>query len=161
MTPIQIIVGLISAALSSFGFAILFRVRKKHLFATAVGGLLGYAIYLPVAEVMAGEFIPNFLGALLCAIFCTICSHGLRAPVQIYLIPVLIPLFPGGSLYYAMYYLLAKNYEVFSEYAIRTMESALGIAGGMLIGLAVAKLVHTVIRKFRPKRANNDEKKAK
>lgn len=159
MSVPEIITGLLSAAVSSLGFAIVFRVRKKHLFATALGGALCYAIYLLVAQYVSGEFFSNFLGSLLAAIFCMICSRSLRAPVQIYLIPVLIPLFPGGSLYYAMYHLLAKDYALFSEFIVKTLEAALGIAGGMIVGLALANSTIALVRKIRAKRANNDDRK--
>ena len=147
MTPIQMIVGLLSAAVSAVGFALLFRVRKKHLLATAIGGLLGYAVYLIVGEYVGGEFFPNLVAALLSAVYCEVCAHCLRAPVQIYLLPVLVPLFPGGALYHAMSRLLAQDYVQFAEYVIMTLETAFGLSGGMIVGLAVAKAAFAMYKR--------------
>lgn len=158
MTPIRILVGLLASAFSSLGFALFFRVRRRHLLATAIGGLLGYAVYLLVGEYVGGEFFSNFTAAFLTAFYCEACAKFLRAPVQIYLIPVLIPLFPGGSLYYSMYYLLAKDYAVFSEYIVMTLEAALGIAGGMVVGIAVAVFCFS---RFRKNAAGKREKSIK
>lgn len=156
MTPIQMIVGLLSAAVSAVGFALLFRVRKKHLLATAVGGLLGYAVYLIVGEYVDGEFFPNLSAALLTAVYCEACAHCLRAPVQIYLLPVLVPLFPGGTLYHSMNRLLAQDYVKFAEYVIMTLETAFGLAGGMIVGLAAAKAVFAMYKRRRAHRQGTD-----
>ena len=96
-----------------------------------------------------GEFFPNFMAAFLVAIYCEICARILHAPVQIYLLPVLIPLFPGGMLYYAMYYLVAQNYALFTENLILTLEASFGLAGGMIVGLAVTTAILSLISRIR------------
>lgn len=159
MTNTEILIGLLSAAASALGFAIMFRVRKKHLLAMAIGGALAYAVYLLVKEYTGGEFFPNLAAAILTAFFAEGCAHGLRAPAQIYLIPILVPLFPGGGLYYAMYYLLAKNYGRFVEYLLITLETALGLSGGIIVGLAIATAFVALLRALRAKKRKNTETK--
>ena len=157
MTPLRIIVGLLSAAVASVGFAIMFRVRRKHLFGMAIGGLLAYAVYLITGEHVPGEFFSNFLASIFAAVFCELCAQVLRAPVQIYLIPVLVPLFPGGSLYYAMDYLLDRNFSGFTENLLKTLGAALGIAGGIIVGLSTAKVILSVVRKKRKPKEKESE----
>ena len=152
MTPVQILIGLLSAAVASVGFAIMFRVRRRHWLSMAIGGILGYAVYLILKEHVDGEFFPNLIASVLAAVYCELCAHFLRAPVQIYLIPVLVPLFPGGSLYYSMYHLLLKDYPLFADYVIMTLEAALGIAGGIVAGLAAIKTLIALLRKLRKKK---------
>lgn len=159
MTPIQIIVGLLSAATASVGFALMFRVRKRHLLVMALGGILAYAVYLIVGKYLPGEFFSNLAASILAAVFCEICAQLLHAPVQIYLIPVLVPLFPGGSLYYAMYYLLGKDYDSFSASLLSTLEAALGIAGGILVGLAAIKMILTLVTRRKRRRGAEEKKK--
>jgi uncharacterized membrane protein YjjB (DUF3815 family) len=156
MTPERLLTILLTPAISTFGFAVMFRVRMRHLPASTVGGILAYLFYLGAADLIPGEFFANFVAAFLAAIYCEICARVLRAPVQIYLIPVLVPLFPGGMLYYAMYYLVAQNYTLFTENLILTLEAAFGIAGGMIVGLAVTAAVLSLIRRIRkPKQTKN------
>ncbi len=149
---VKIIVGLIAAAFSALGFSIMFRVRARHLLVSAFGGLLAYAVYLPVQYFLGGEFFPNLAAAVITAFFAEFCAHKLRAPVQIYLIPMLVPLFPGGFLYYAMYYLLAEEYLLFTENLLFTLEAALALSGGMIIGLAITNGFLSYIRRRSLKR---------
>ena len=151
MTPLRIIVGLLSAAVASVGFAIMFRVRKKHLFAMGLCGMLAYGVYLLTGAYVPGEFFSNFLAAIFAAVSCELFAQFLRAPVQIYLIPVLVPLFPGGSLYYAMDHLLSRNFSGFTDSLLKTLGAALGIAGGVIVGLSFAKTVFLTIRKKKEK----------
>ena len=148
MTFLEIVLGLLASGVSALGFALMFRVRPRHLLVIAIGGLLAYAIYLLVKEFTGGEFFPNLCAAVLSAFFSEACALKLRAPVQIYLIPILVPLFPGGFLYYAMYYLVAKNYELFVDNLLITMETALGLSGGIIVGLAVAMAFVSFLRKM-------------
>ncbi len=152
MTPVEIIVGLLAAAVASLGFAVMFRVRKKHLLAMAIGGLLSYAVYLITGQHVGGEFFSNLLASILAAVYCELCAQLLHAPVQIYLIPVLVPLFPGGSLYYAMYHLLGKDYTPFTEQLLKTLEASLGIAGGIIVGLSAIKMLLAFVARRRGKR---------
>ena len=156
MTPERLLTILLTPAISTFGFSVMFRVRMRHLPAATIGGILAYLYYLGADKIISGEFFPNFMAAFLVAIYCEICARVLRAPVQIYLIPVLVPLFPGGTLYYAMYYLVAQNYTLFTENLILTLEAAFGIAGGMIVGLAVAAAILSLIKRIRkPKQPKN------
>ena len=94
------------------------------------------------------------------AIFTELCAHTLRAPVQIYLIPMLIPLFPGGFLYYTMYYLLSKDYARFTENLLFTLEAALALSGGMIIGLALMSGFISILSRVRRKKCEKSEKDA-
>lgn len=157
MKFLEIFVGLLSAAFATLAFAIMFRVRKKHLPVSALGGLLVYAVYLIVGHFASGEFLPCLVGAFVIAIYSEGCARFLRAPVQIYMIPELVPLFPGGALYYSMFYLLSKDYVLFSEYLIMTLETALGLAGGVIVGIAVFETVVSFIKKHGKERPFSDE----
>lgn len=148
----EIIIGLLAAAFGSLGFALMFRVRFRHLWVTALGGLLCYLVYLLTKELTGGEFFPNLAAAILLAFYAELCAHKLRAPVQIYLIPVLVPLIPGGFLYYSMYYLLAMDYLLFTDYLLVTLETALGLAGGIVVGLAIANGFLSVRHRIADKR---------
>lgn len=148
----EIIIELIAAAFSSLGFALMFRVRLRHLWVIAIGGLLCDGIYLLLRGLAGGEFFPCLAAAIFSAFFSEACAHRLRAPVQIYLLPVLVALVPGGFLYYAMYHLLASDYALFTDYLLVTLETALGLAGGIVVGLAVANGFLSVRRRIADKR---------
>lgn len=155
---VEIIIGLLAAAFSAFGFALMFRIRTRHLFVIAFGGLLSYAVYLFIQYFVKGEFFPNLAAAIVTAVFTELCAHKLRAPVQIYLIPILIPLFPGGFLYYTMYHLLSKDYELFTENLLFTLEAALALSGGIIIGLSLTNGFLSVLSRTRKKKREKVKK---
>jgi uncharacterized membrane protein YjjB (DUF3815 family) len=142
----EVIVGLLSAVAGTVGFAMLFRVRPKFLFACAIGGFVAYAVYLITKNFVDGEFFPNVAAAVVTAVFSEICAHKLKAPVQLFTIPMLVPLMPGGALYYSMYYLLAKDTPLALKHAVITLETAFGLAGGVTVGITATAAVLVVIR---------------
>jgi uncharacterized membrane protein YjjB (DUF3815 family) len=142
----EVIVGLLSAVAGTVGFAMLFRVRPKFLFACAIGGFVAYAVYLLTKNFVDGEFFPNVAAAVVTAVFSEICAHKLKAPVQLFTIPSLVPLMPGGALYYSMYYLLAKDTPLALRHAVITLETAFGLAGGVTVGITATAAVLVVIR---------------
>jgi uncharacterized membrane protein YjjB (DUF3815 family) len=142
----EVIVGLLSAVAGTVGFAMLFRIRPKFLFACAVGGFVAYAVYLLTKNLVDGEFFPNVAAAVVTAVCSEVCAHKLKAPVQLFTIPMLVPLMPGGALYYSMYYLLAKDTPLALKHAVITLETAFGLAGGVTVGITATAAVLVVIR---------------
>lgn len=56
------------------------------------------------------------------------------------LIPALIPLAPGGGIYYTVYNIIDKNYDSASTYGYNTLI----IAGSMAIGVLTAAVVAVI-----------------
>ena len=152
MTLIEVIVGLLSAVAGTVGFAMLFRVRPKFLLACAVGGFLAYGVYLLTKVYVDGEFFPNVAAAVATAVYSEICAHKLKAPVQLFTIPALVPLMPGGALYYSMYYLLAKDTPEALRHTVSTLETAFGLAGGVTAGITAITAVLVMIRQYKASR---------
>ena len=60
----QVIVTLVTSALATLGFSILFYVHPRRLTLATLGGVLTTAIYLLAGHFMGGELFPNLLAAL-------------------------------------------------------------------------------------------------
>ena len=142
---IDFLLDVIIAGVSTFGFAILFRVDFKYIGWGVIAGSLSWAVYL-----LSGELIPNtFFCALMSAVFATIFSELLayicKTPTTVFLMQALIPMVPGGSLYYTMSNLIMKDYAAAAIKGIATMEVILGVSGGVV----AASLVVYAIRYIR------------
>ena len=94
---------LITAFLGSFGFSLLFHVRGKKLFFAALGGLLSWVFYLLLRPKVEALLIASILASCFSAAYAEIMAWLVKAPATVFIIPSVIPLVPGGSLYYAMY----------------------------------------------------------
>ena len=138
------IVMLITAALSTLGFSILFYVHPRRLLVATLGGTLTCGVYLLGVHFIGGELLPNLLGALVGAGFSEIMGRLTKVPVPIYMVPCVIPLVPGGGLYATMFNFVAGNYDAAATAGMRTLQIALGIAGGIVIASVLSII-------FRPK----------
>ena len=142
----QIVISLVTAALGTLGFSILFYIHPRRLVLAVLGGVLCTAVYLFSSYILdgrnlGGELVPNLLGALAGAGFSEICSRLTRVPVPVYMVPCIIPLVPGSALYGAMFNFVAGNYTVAVDYAMTALVVALGISGGIVISSVVSLLI--------------------
>ncbi len=127
----EIIIQLMTAFLGSLGFALIFGLRRKHLFPAALGGMLAWGIYLGVQAWMPGFFLPNLLAAVFSAAYAELLAHLRKSPATLFVIPAIIPLVPGSSLYYAMSFAVSGDYRTASSYGHTTLICALAIAAGI------------------------------
>ena len=143
MNVTSLLIGLASSAVGSLGFALIFRLRPKYLVPASFGGMLGFAVYFLFDVLGLHIFATNFLASLAAAIFSEICARVLKAPSVVFLIPCIIPLVPGSLLYYTMSHLLSGSYSSAFSYLTKTLLTALGIAGGLIV---VSVLVSVITR---------------
>ncbi len=127
------IIMLITAALGTLGFSILFYVHPRRLLLATLGGILTCGVYLLGTHFIGGDLLPNLLGALVGAGFSEIMARLTKVPVPVYMVPCVIPLVPGGALYATMFNFVAENYTAAADAGMRTLRIALGIAGGIVI----------------------------
>lgn len=145
----EIIIKIIAGVISTVGFAIIFRLRVKHIPLAALDGLVACVVYFCCLEFISEDlFIANMLAAFATAGFAEICARIGKAPSTIFLLPGCIALVPGGSLYKAMRGLLLKDYDEFAAQLLVTGKVAIAIGGGIIavsiIRYFVSKLKKTI-----------------
>ena len=95
-----------------------------------------------MAGLCSATIFPRYLAA---AVAITLYSEWMarirRCPVTSYLIVALLPLVPGGGIYYAMRYSLSGDNQQF----LATLLTVFGIAGTLALG---ALLASSVVRLF-------------
>ena len=135
-----IIIQLITAFLGSLGFAMLFGMRRKHVFPAALGGLLAWGVYLAVHAWMPGIFLPNLIAAVFSAAYAEFLAHIRKCPATLFLILAIIPLVPGSSLYYAMDAAVNGEFASAGEFGHMTLVCALAIAAGISLVSVIHQL---------------------
>ena len=127
------------AALASTGFALVFELRRwQHIVAASFAGAMSWLVYL-MADDFVGPIGCNFLATVAVALLAEIFARMFKAPATVFLITGIIPLVPGGGLYYTMDALIDGNMALFAEKGIE----AAGIAGAIAAG---SSLVSSVVR---------------
>lgn len=150
MTHMEI-TQILSGFVGSLGFAILFNIRGKRLAAAALGGLFSWALFVVLRVYIESEAINYFVVALVMSIYAEVMARVLKTPTTTFVTTTLIPLIPGGSLYYTMAYAFSGDLGSFLQKAIDTLQLASALALGIIISATVTKMVCRLIG--RPRKA--------
>jgi len=134
---IQIAAGFIG----TLCFGILFNMRGKRLIAAAVGGLLSWGIFIILSHIIHSEPINYFIVAAVVSLYSEIMARVLKTPAAPVVTTSLIPLIPGGSLYYTMASAFESDFEMFLEKAVSTLKLACALALGIIIVTAISQFL--------------------
>ena len=149
----QMAVQFLSALCISFGFALVFGLKGKSVFFASIGGALTWGLYLLCRLGLSNLFLLNLIAAAFAAAYSEAMARVCKMPSTAFLAPTIIPLVPGGSLYYTLLYLIGKEEEKSGEAGVNTLLTAGGIAVGVvLVSVAVrfltGRLWHKDTRKL-------------
>ena len=135
------VIQLVTAVIGTLGFAVIYRVRARHLPFAGVCGLITWLLYYTVAFLGGTLFLSAFVASAAATVFAELCARWRHAPAPVFLVPGTIPIVPGGDLYYTMRYLLLGDFDVFAQYLMRALLVGIGIGGGIVaISVAVSLL---------------------
>jgi uncharacterized membrane protein YjjB (DUF3815 family) len=131
--------GVLWAALGTAACAVLFRVRGRDRPVAALGGALGWAVYLALRPA-GSEGLAFFAAAAAVGLYAELAGRALRQPATVYLVCALLPLVPGGGMYYTMSESLAGNLAGTMSVGFAALSAAGAIAAGVAVSSAVARL---------------------
>jgi len=129
----SIFIQLITALLGSLGFAMIFNIPKKYMLVASVGGLVCWAMYLVTEVFSAGVFIPSLVASACAAFYAEVTARVVKVPATVIFVSAIIPLIPGSSLFYTMSHAVSGEWDLFSQYGMRTIQYILGISCGISI----------------------------
>ena len=130
---IQDILMVIASFFGSLGFAVLYNTRGRRILIPAIGGALFWAVYLVFLHYVNNEYLGFFFVAILITIYSEIWARLLKTPATTVLMPTVIPLIPGGSLYYAMEAAVRMDALRFTEKARAALGLAIALAAGIMV----------------------------
>lgn len=136
----EVLIQILTGALGTLGFSLFFSSKKQHLFWLTLGGGLAWAVYLLVSQIFASEVVCYYMASLIIGIYSEVFARILKTPTTSLLIPGILPLVPGGSLYYTMRYAFLEEWEMFFDKGLSTLGNALAIAMGIITVSALLKI---------------------
>ena len=128
-----------AAAVGTLGFAVLFNTRGLKLLAATAGGTLAWAIFLAFNALLANEALCYLIAALLISFYSEAMARLLKTPNTTFILTALVPLIPGGSLYYTMKYAFEKNAPQFKAQGLHTLLLAAALATGVILATALVR----------------------
>ncbi|MCB2288967.1 threonine/serine exporter family protein [Clostridium sp. CS001] len=139
------ILNCLYAFLSSLGFGVLFNIKGKNLIIASVGGALGWFTYLLSGKLHPSAIFSLFLAAMVVSIFSEIMARVYKTPVTIFIICGIIPLVPGGGMYFATLEAVKGNLDISLSKGIQTLFSA----GAIAIGIVFVSSISTIFKKIK------------
>lgn len=141
------LVPIVSAALGSLTFAMFFGVRSRKLWFSLLGGALNWGLYLLAMKKMGLPATMAYaLGAAAGTLYAEILARIVKTPVTVFVITSVIPMVPGGSLYYTMLGLLQGDKATFVDRGLYTLSAAGAMALGIFAATMLFRLLFTVGR---------------
>lgn len=124
--------------ISCFAVGMVFNIQKDHLILAAMGGSIGWAVYLCSNSFLANDIFCYFIAGLTISLYGEIMARVCKAPVTSFLTVAIIPLVPGGGMYYTMEHCIREEIQLFATTGLHT----LAIAGAIALGIVtVSSLV--------------------
>lgn len=133
---------LLAAFIGTLGFSVLFGAPRRYYIACGLVGMIGWMSFIFTNSVL----VAGLIIAIVSHVFAVI----QRCPVTVFLICGIVPLVPGGGLFWTLYYWLTNHLRLAYETGIDAIEATIAIAGGIIIGAAIFdRLLKNLKRKNR------------
>lgn len=125
--------------IGTMAFSIIFNINKNKIWEAAIGGVLGWGVYLLLGCWLQSDPVKFLIASLILTFYSEICAKIKKTPTTIFLVSAAIPLLPGGFLYKTLRYGVEGDWTSFRRQGMLTFLVALAIAVGMLFGRFVMR----------------------
>ena len=125
-------------AVLSFGLVL--EMPKRYLIWSGLTGAVCWLVYLLVKGSTGSMIFGAFLSSLSVALMAHVFARRLRAPVNMFLVPGILPLVPGTSIYNSVYYIIRNQREQSVYYLTETLQIAGAIALAVFLMDSLFKL---------------------
>ncbi len=156
---IRIAVVLVSSTIATMGIIMMYGIEKRVLGWALLCALLSCAGYEISMMCGLGLFLANAIGSAIAAAYSDVMAHVLKVPATVMIITGIVPLVPGGRLYYTMLGAVQSDMAKFSEYGKSVLLIAAGIAIGIIAVTAVSRPLNAKMNEYRSKKLSESQDK--
>jgi uncharacterized membrane protein YjjB (DUF3815 family) len=141
----NMLIGIISAFFASLLFSIIFNIAKKNLLYCGLIGAIGWSAYLIMIRLGSDTILATFVGSLSITAVAYLLAILQKTPATVFLVPGIVPLVPGSSLYQSIYYYTQRDYDLFQQYAFEALSAAIAIAIAVITISAIYRFIRNLI----------------
>lgn len=123
-----ILIKTVGAFFAVISFSWLLELPRQFTLWCGAAGAVNWLVYLLVADRSGSKIFAAFLASLAVAIFSHKAARVLKAPTSAFLIPGILPVVPGASIYNTVYSAIQNKGTVATYYFMETMQFAGAIA---------------------------------
>ena len=144
---IQILMGM----LGTFGFSLLFHLRWRKIVWVVLAAGFSWATYLLAMHFSEQVWVATLLATCTAGVASFIFARTMKAPFIVFVVPILVPLIPGGDLYRTTYHLVMGNGELFRHQATVLAEESGAMAFGIILVSCLTHVPFRIHKNFRAK----------
>ena len=136
----QIVLPCLYAFFASVAFSIVFELRRwRYILCAALAGAAGWLVYLLMGSF--GSVFRNLMATIVVAVLAELFARIFKTPATVFLIIGIVPLVPGGGIYYTLEALIAGDMALFVQKGMETAAAAGAIAVGCSLVASVVRIV--------------------
>lgn len=129
------------AFMAVLSFGLVLDLPQKYLGWSGITGGVCWLVYILVKAGSGSLVFGAFMSGLAVALMSHVLARILRAPVTVILIPGILPLVPGTSIYNWVYHIIRSSREQSMYYLIETIQIAGAIAMAVFLMDSMFKMV--------------------
>ncbi|MDD7113812.1 MAG: threonine/serine exporter family protein [Lachnospiraceae bacterium] len=138
-------IQIIMAFGGTFGFSAFLHLDKNKLLPVSIAGAFTWALFLVARNWSGNEMAGLFFASAVASVMAEIFARIMKAPSTVFLISMLVPLIPGGNLYYTMSHLVLGESAQFNIYLRLVLWEASSIALGVMAVVSVVHLMQQMV----------------
>ena len=125
--------NLLTALFSTVGYCLLMNVPRNKIVPASINLLL--------KDHIESVFYLLVVVASFTAAYSEVAAKIAKTPATVFLLPGLIPLIPGGFVYYAMLGLVQNQFDAMRQNALLAGQWAVGIAAGICVVAVIRQII--------------------
>jgi len=137
------ILDTIFAALATLGFSMIFNIRGRKTILAAIGGGLGWLVYMITIKYSNSNAFSFFVASVAAASYSEILARIIKTPATVFIICAIIPLVPGGGMFRTMLSVVEGNTNQAIVNVVETLAAAGSIAVGIFFVSTITKIFIT------------------
>lgn len=138
----------LAAMVACVGFCFTYNLKGSVIFTASLGAAIGWAVFQLLAPV-SNDIAQYFFATIVISIYSEIMARIFKAPVTVFLIIALLPLVPGGGIYYTMEYCINGNMDMFINEGVHTFFIAGALAVGIILVSSLVRLSQRIGSHFK------------
>ena len=135
------VIEILAAFFGSMGFSLIYNTRRTKMLISALGGAIGWGVYLLVTKFVADNVpLAYFIAAMCITVYAEIFARIKKTPTTTFLVVGIIPMIPGSALYYTMNYAFQNDLKSFFDTGVYTLKAAMSLAVGIIVVSTAVRL---------------------
>ncbi|MDO4179004.1 MAG: threonine/serine exporter family protein [Phascolarctobacterium sp.] len=139
---INYVSAFVFAFIATCGFGFIIQVPFKAIPTSGIIGAIGWVVFVYISKGFGHSTVyANFTATVVVAVLSELFARLMKQPVNVYVIPGVIPLVPGLGMYNGMTKILSRHFEYGMSILMQACSDAGAIAMGMMLVTSIFRMI--------------------